>query len=143
MGNRRTKLIVAIAVFLLLALLASLPAARRHIESVNCGNQMSSICFGARLWAEEHDKQLPANLVSMSNEVIAVRILICSGDHERRAAKNWLSLTPENCSYEIVAPGLSVEESDTAFLRCKVHDHLGYSDGTVFDGRRRRAKAMW
>ena len=143
MRNRRIILLAAIAILVTLALLALLPVVKRHIESVNFGNQMSSICFGALLWAEENDKKLPTYLAFMSNEVIAVKILICPGDYERRAAKDWLSLTPESCSYEIVTPGLSLNESNKIFLRCKVHGHLGYPDGTVFDGRRRRAKAMW
>jgi hypothetical protein len=105
---------------------------------------MSSICFGATLWAEDNNKRMPADFLSMSNELATPRILICPGDHSRQAALNWTSFTIKNSSYEIIAPGISENATNTAYLRCVIHtNHLGYVCGYVFDGWRTRTKSFW
>jgi hypothetical protein len=101
---------------------------------------MVSIGFAARLWADDHEDQLPSDFLSMSNELIITKILICPGDHLRLKAGNWTAFTSENSSYEIVTPGLRDSDTNSVFLRCKVHGNLGFADGTVFDGVRRRLK---
>ena len=108
-----------------------------------CGNYIASIGCVARLWADDDENhRFPTNFICMSNELCMTKILICPGDRSRTRATNWESLTPENCSYEIMAPGMADDEKamDTMFLRCKYHGHLGYGDATVFDGKRRRSK---
>lgn len=117
------------------------PLAKQRDESMSCGNYMCSIGFGARLWAEDRDNTLPRDLLSLSNELATPKLLICPGDHSRISAANWASFTDATSSYEIVNPGLSKSDTNRVFLRCKVHhDHLGYADGTVFDGVARRTK---
>lgn len=130
---------LGIACVVVLAVVCAAPKKRRA-ESVNCGNYMASIGCAVRLWAEDNGGYLPTNFLSMSNELVATRILICPGDHLRKPAKDWGSLTPDNCSYEIVMPGMSEDDTTNVFFRCKIHGHLGYADGTVFDGIRRRTK---
>jgi len=49
----------------------------------------------------------------------------------------WDKFDERRCSYEIVNPGISETNPDTVFIRCKAHGHLGYVDGSVFDGKRR------
>jgi hypothetical protein len=92
------------------------------------------------MWAMDNDERLPTDFASMSNEINTTKILVCAADHKRRPATNWASLTLENCSYELLSPGLPATNSDTAVLRCIVHGHVGYLDATVFDGVRRRHK---
>jgi hypothetical protein len=116
---------------------------RQHAESVNCGNYMSSIGCGVRLWAQDNGGHLPSDFRSMSNELSTTKILVCPADHKRIPAKDWALLDPTNCSYEILAPGLNINETTNAFFRCRLHGHLGYADGTVFDGKRRRTKVFW
>ena len=71
------------------------------------------------------------------------RILVCPGDHSRRLATNWASFTPDQSSYEIVTLDLVQGDTNGVFLRCKVHrDHVGYADGTVYDGISRRTKVL-
>jgi hypothetical protein len=106
-----------------------------------CGNYMCSICCTARAWAMDNDDLLPSDFLSMSNELATPRVLICPGDRSRHPALRWESLTPAQSSYEIVGPGRREGDANAVFIRCKVHpDHLGYADGTVFDGTRRRTK---
>jgi hypothetical protein len=76
----------------------------------------------------------------MSNELIMTKILICPAEHKRQPAASWASFTSENSSYEILVGGLRDGDTNGVFLRCKIHGHLGYADGTVFDGVRRRLK---
>jgi len=92
------------------------------------------------MWAEDNDGRLPTDFVSMSNEINTTKILACAADHKRRPATSWESFTSDNTSYELLSPGLPATNSDTAVLRCTVHGHMGYLDGTVFDGVRRRGK---
>jgi len=52
-------------------------------------------------------------------------------------------VTSFNCSYEIIRPNLPGDDFTNAYFRCPAHGHLGYADGTVFDGSRRRTKVLW
>jgi hypothetical protein len=114
-------------------------SAKRHAESMMCGNYMCSICIAARPWADDHDGYLPSDLRSMS-DYLPTNFLICPGDHSRKPAASWASFTPAQSSYEIVTPHLKDGDTNGVFLRCKIHGHLGYGDGTIFDGVRRRKK---
>jgi hypothetical protein len=116
---------------------------KRHAESVGCGNYMASIGCGAKTWALDNEGRLASDFRSMSNELATTKILICPGDHQRAPAKDWTSLDPTNCSYEILAPGMRADDTTNVYFRCKIHGHLGYADGTVFDGKRRRTKVLW
>ena len=82
---------------------------------------------------------MPSNFICMSNEINAPKILSCVPGRRART-EDWADFRPENCTYEILAPGMRVDDTNTAFLRCTIHGHLGYSDSTVFDGVRRRTK---
>ena len=91
------------------------------------------------MWAEDHGEFMPSNFICMSNEVNTPKILSCQRSRRARSS-DWSAFTAENCTYEIVAPGMRAEETNRVFLRCTIHGHLGYSDCTVFDGVRRRTK---
>jgi hypothetical protein len=140
MSKRAILIITGVLVLVVGALVVAAPWAKRKAESVSCGNYMASIGCAARLWAEDHDGHLPSDLLSMSNEVITPKILVCPGHHARQPAASWSVFTPADSSYEIVTPGLKDGDTNGVFLRCKIHGHLGYADATVFDGVRRRTK---
>jgi hypothetical protein len=140
MSKPRVTILAAVLLLVVSALVIAAPMAKRKLESVACGNYMASIGCAARLWAGDHDGHLPSDLLSMSNEVIAPKILVCPGDHSRQPSASWATFTPANSSYEIVTPGLRDGDTNGVFLRCKIHGHLGYADATVFDGVRRRKK---
>jgi hypothetical protein len=102
---------------------------------------MVSIGLAARLWAKDHNGYLPSDLKSISNELVSTKILVCPGDQNRQPAESWQVLSAIVSSYEIVTTNLIESDTNEVFLRCKIHAHLGFGDGTVFDGVRRRAKA--
>ena len=131
---------MALVVLVVVALAIATPRAKRKAESMMCGNHMASIGCAARLWAGDHEGRLPSDLLAMSNELVATKILICPGDGSRQRAASWASFTPAQSSYEVVTPGLQDGDTNGVFLRCKIHGHLGYADATVFDGVRRRTK---
>ena len=132
-------LVVAVGVLVLFALSAPL---NQRIQSMQCGNQMSSIGYAARLWASETGNY-PRDFQSLSNEIIALSILHCPSDIARPILHSWVEVTPENISYEVLAPGMSQTNTSGVFFRCRVHGHSGYGDGTVFDGKRRRTKVLF
>jgi len=141
MSKRRTIIIVAMTLVAVAAALVLITqSAKRQAESMACGNYVASIGCAALLWATDRDDHLPPDLLSMSDELIATKILICPGDHSRQPAPSWAAFTPADSSYEIVTPGLRMTDTNGVFLRCKIHGHLGYADATVFDGVRRRTK---
>ena len=133
--------VLGVILFVVVGFFVAKPKIKQCFESVGCGNYMSSICFAATLWAEDNNKHMPSDFLSMSNELCTPRILICPGDHSRQAATNWASFTATNSSYAIIAPMVSENDTNTAYLRCNIHtNHLGYVCGYVFDGWRMRTK---
>jgi len=113
----------------------------KHIaQSISCGNMMSSIALASRIWAEDNSNRLSDNFLIMSNELCTPKILICPSDTLRKPAESWATFTSNNCSYQILRPGMPGDDFTNAYFRCPIHGHLGFADGTVFDGKRRRTK---
>ena len=138
--NNRKRILLAGLVFLIACAFVLASAGKRRAESLSCASTVTALSLASRVWAEDNGGVCAVNFVCMSNELSTPKILVCPSDHQRQKAGDWASFTPAYCSYEIISPGLRVEETNAAFLRCKVHGHLGYTDGTVFDGHRRRHK---
>jgi hypothetical protein len=136
---RRRYLIAVVAVLAGGAVCFLIPRAKQRVEAHGCGNSMVSICFAGRIWADDNGECFPPDLLSLSNEVATPKILICPGDHSRKPAASWASFTPEQSSFEMVAPSLRSGDTNTVFLRCKIHGNVGYADGSVFvNGKRHR-----
>jgi len=136
---KKRDIIFAILAIALISIVVFLPSLKRNAQSVSCGNYMSSIGVATRVWSDDNHNILPDNLVIMSNELATTKVLICPSDRIRQPAINWASFTVTNSSYTLLTPGIPWNDTN-AFLRCQVHGHLGYADGTVFDGKQRRTK---
>jgi hypothetical protein len=137
--KRAVDVAFAIVAVIVITLAVISISRRRHVESMMCGNYISSIGLATEVWAQDNHNILPNNFIEMSNELTMTKILICPGDRTRQPAKDFASLTPTNSSYVLLTPGVPWNDTN-AFLRCQVHGHLGYADGTVFDGKQRRSK---
>jgi hypothetical protein len=137
---RKRDAIVASLTILLLGAVVFCSRAKKIAQSINCGNYMSSIGFVARIWSEDNSNRLADNFLVMSNELATPKVLICPGDVFRKPANSWTEFTTNNCSYEILQPGMDAVNLTNAYFRCPIHGHLGFADGTVFDGKRRRTK---
>ncbi|MEI6231619.1 MAG: hypothetical protein WCT04_01100 [Planctomycetota bacterium] len=115
------------------------PKLRESARSNTCSKTMGSICFAAAMWSRDNGDKFPATFNEMQNYVgNNTLFLICPSDTTRHAAPNFPSLNDATCSYEIVAPGLHASDTTTVYIRCKIHGHAGYADGTVFDGKLRQ-----
>lgn len=133
-------IIVSVILVLVIGAVAFVRLARAdqlRAQSLNCASSVTSICFAGRMWAEDHDGRFPTNFICLSNEVPTPMLFSCL---PARRVSDWSAFKPENCTYEIVVPGVPESATNTAFLRCTIHGHLGYPDMTVFDGVRRRGK---
>jgi hypothetical protein len=140
MGKRRASVISLVAVLVLALVGLAAARAKKRAESATCVGMLFPLEFVAIQWAQEHGSdRYPTNLTYLSNHV-ATRWLICPRDSRRRRASDWSSFTPEHSSYELVTPGVARADTNSVFLRCRIHGHMAYVDHTVFDGTRRRHK---
>ncbi len=141
-SNRRAIIIsITLCAIGLAALISASAVARRKAYAIKCGNQMVALTLGGRLYAGDHGDRFPTNFSSMEIELAgATQIFFCPADKSRPVVKDWSAFKQEECSYELVSPGISVDAKDTVFLRCKVHGFTSFSDGGYFDGQRRRSK---
>ncbi len=138
--RRRRSILIGLCVIIVagaVAFVLGVRAAQRRAQSLICASSVVSIGYAGHLWADDHGGRFPSNFVCMSNEVVTPMVLSCL---PARRTRDWSAFTPNNCTYEIVTPGVHEDATNTVFLRCTIHGHLGYPDGTVFDGVRRRGK---
>jgi len=120
-------------------LLPALAKAKGRAQSINCISNLKQIGLAAKMYANDHQETFPQDFLSMSNELVHPKILVCTSDNTRSRASDWSTLTPQNVSYEIVAPGMQ-EDATTmtkVFVRCPIHGHVCTGDGTVQSGDRR------
>ena len=140
--DHRLKLFAIGVVLLALAfvLLPVLFRAPQRARKQNCLANMVAIGLSGRMWANENGDRMPQTLTEMSNEVVSPKVLFCPADpgaqNLRKQMSTWDRFDEQRCSYEIVNPGISETNRDNVFIRCKAHGHLGYVDGSVFDGKR-------
>jgi len=110
-------------------------------ESAQCANNMIALGFAARMWSNDNGDHLPLSFVAMSNEIVTPKILRCPSDRARQPLTRWADVTADHVSYEMVSPGAPESDTQTVYLRCHIHGHQGYVDGTVVDNQgRRRSK---
>jgi hypothetical protein len=140
--KKRDVLFACLATVAIAAVAVAVALGPQHAKSISCGNYMSSIGLATRVWSEDNNNILPNDFVCMSNELATTKVLICPDDQSRQAAPNWASFMQSNSSYQLLTPGVPYNDTN-AFLKCQIHGHLGYADGTVFDGQRRRTKVPY
>src|SRR5258706_4126520 len=131
MRLRYVMIVVAVLASCVAFFLGARGRAKQQAELLVCGNYMDAIGFAARMWSNDNGDRFPPNLVSMSNELTTPKILICPGDHSRKASTSWAQFTPEQSSFEMVTPSLRDGDTNAVFLRCKIHGSIGYADGSV------------
>ena len=114
--------------------------ARTRAHSRMCAARLFPMQFIAmRRAADTQSDRYPSDLTYLSNH-LAAKWMVCPADSLRQPARDWSLFTPEHSSYELVTPALVRTDTNSVFLRCRIHGHTAYSDQTVFDGTRRRHK---
>jgi hypothetical protein len=139
--KNRVKIIGFVFGFVAIAIFAAIPSLKRHSAAVNCSNQMHVVLFAATLlWPENHGGHLPSDFLSMSNELTTPKFLVCPEDRKHQPALSWATFTTNNCSYEIIAPGILKNDTNRIFLRCTIHGYVGYSNDRLLDASGTPAK---
>lgn len=107
-----------------------------------CVNNLKQIGLAARIWSNDHNDTFPPDFLTMSNELIAPKILVCPDDKQHKAAADWTHFDPkQNVSYEFLLPNAKEADAMTQpTFRCPIHGHIGLGDGSVQPkgGMRRR-----
>jgi hypothetical protein len=118
---KKREIVFTVLAIALISIVIYLPSLKRKVQSVSCGNYMSSIGFATRVWSDDNHNMLPDNFVVMSNELATSKVLICPSDRIRQPLKIGLHLrrlTPVmNCS-DRVHPGMT----QTLFCAAKFTD---------------------
>jgi hypothetical protein len=117
-----------------------LKEAREKAERVSCINNIKQIGLAARIWANDHPTDdgrdlLPADFLTMTNELNTPKILTCSGDKARTRVATWPELDGGSISYELLSPGVDSREVSVVYVRCRIHNNAGLVDGSgqMFD----------
>lgn len=99
--------------------------------TIRCVNNLKQLGLAARLWATDNEDRFPPNLVCMSNEVAATKVLICPADTGRQPAADWAAFTLANSSYEFLAANAGDNDPERVLFRCPVHGSVTLCDGSV------------
>jgi hypothetical protein len=110
---------------------ADFKALQEKAQSVACINNLKQLGLAARVWATDNQDVLPPDILSMTNEMGSMKILVCPADTRRQPAVNWASYSAANCSYEHLAPSGSETEPQRVVFRCPIHGHVTLCDGSV------------
>jgi len=87
------------------------------------------------MWANDHNDTFPPDFLSMSNELVTPKVLVCPGDGSKSKAQNWSAASPNNITYEYLAPGMkSVGNDQMPIFRCPIHGNVCLGDGSVQQG---------
>lgn len=104
--------------------------------SVQCVNNLKQIGLAARIWSNDHGDKFPASFLTLSNELVAPKVLVCPGDAMKTQASDWSQFNASaNVSYEFLKPGAKQADVTAEIIfRCPVHGHTGLGDGSVRQG---------
>jgi hypothetical protein len=114
-------------------LLPALAKAKARAQTIQCVGNMKMIGLGARLYSNDHNDRFPPDFLSMSNELVTPKILVCPADSSKTRAADFSQFNPsQNLSYEFLTP--SAKEADVlnqVAFRCPIHGNVGMGDGSV------------
>ena len=106
--------------------------AKRRAQRISCISNIKQICLAARIWEDQQKSgRLPADFLTMSNELTTPRILTCASDTARIRADNWQLFDGSSVSYELLSPGVDARDTDVVYVRCPICNNVGMVDGSA------------
>ena len=106
--------------------------AKQRAQRINCISNIKQIGLAARMWANDHQNIMPADFLTMTNELTGPKILTCAADTARTKANDWREFDGSSVSYELLSPG--VEEGrdfSVVYVRCPICNNVGFTDGSA------------
>jgi hypothetical protein len=149
-------------------LLPALSKAKGRAQSIACFNNMKQIGLAVKIWAVDHDDQFPFNVSTnkggtlefrsrgadgfdrnaylhfqvISNELNAVRVLVCPADSSKKPASDWANLKPGNVTYQLrTGPDVDEKNPRAILSVCPIHGNKLHVDGSVEGKRTSRPRA--
>jgi hypothetical protein len=105
--------------------------AEARAERISCVNNLKQIGVAARIWANEHNGQLPPDFMSMKNQLPSWRVLQCPGDKGRHIA-SWAQVAAGDVSYKVSTSGLTENDNPNIVVyECPLHSNVAMLDGSV------------
>lgn len=116
--------------------LAAMDAARDRAASIRCVNNLKQIGLALRVWATDNGEKFPGDLLRMTNELTTPLVLVCPSQPGGTTNSDWAVFQFTQCSYQYLASGMAVpnggdEERNRIAARCRFHQHVLLSDGSV------------
>jgi prepilin-type processing-associated H-X9-DG protein len=150
--------LVPVTAFMAGLLLPALAKASQKAQMINCENNLKQIGVNFRVWAGDHNGQLPFNVSTnqggtmelcspgpdgfdrnswlvfraMSNELGNPRILVDPNDRTKQPADDFAHLQANNVSY-LIHSGTNVDDNNpgTVLAYCPIHNNFLFADGSV------------
>ncbi len=113
-------------------------ATNAHWSAIVCVNNLYQIGLFARIWASDHNDNMPSSLSAMTNSfglpIFGWPVLLFCRADARTAPPDWSGVDFDNTSYEVL-PGDSQNPYDV-FCRCKIHGFYVQMNGGTVSGAR-------
>lgn len=114
--------------------LPALAKAKSKAQSINCVNNLKQLGLGARIYATDHNDQMPPDILSMKQELVNPKMLFCPMDPAAGSRKDvtWDSLQKDSISYEYLGAGkMDGSNPQAVMFKCRFHGHVCHMDGSV------------
>lgn len=107
--------------------------AQQEGERIQCVNNLKQLGLAVRIWAGDNNDKYSTSLVSMSNELSTVKILICPSDKNRQAylSLSWSEFKDDMTSYQYLAQPDDETHLDCIIAKCPIHHNYLLADGSV------------
>lgn len=108
--------------------------AQLRLKSKECGNQMLRVSVATLMWMQlDRNRHFPKDFVQLFDVLGPPKSLKCPSDTKRVPIYDWQQYRPENVTYLVINPGISLTNTNSIFVICPIHGHVIKTDGIVYD----------